>query len=297
VDRVKVSPRLMSHHIIADRTRPMDFEVWSISSAKGVSRRQVESFDLYPLYANSPDQGALSDCYYVLNREPRLLSSKQRRQGTRSSGYVGGEVYLSLVSVDGSPVTDRVEEVEIVALCSNRDLPMQGAWGQGATDFDLQLGAPITKVRCIDAPSSPKASFSNGETNWRLINLLSVNYLSISGGAAGAETLRELLRVFTEQSEIATMQHLDGILSLDSHGFSARLPVKGPQAFGRGLEIDLVLDEGAFDRAEAFLFGAVIERFLGRHVTLNSFTRTRVLTRQRNEIMKWPIRAGHRTTL
>lgn len=296
-DRVRITPQSVSHHVLADRTRPMDFEIWGVVSAKGIAQSADESFDIHPLYASAPHDGSVADFYYIVSREGRLLSSRQRRQGTRSSGYVGSETYISLASSDGQPIYDRVEQVELVALCTNRDLPMQGAWGQGTTDFDLQIGAPLLHTRCVDLPTSPKATFADGESNWRLINLLSANYLSITDGGAGAETLRELLRVFAQQSELTSMQQLDGIIGVESEGIAARLPVPGPQSFGRGVQISLTLDEAAFDNAGAFLFGAVLERFFGRHVTINSFTRTRVLSRQRNEIMKWPIRAGQRTVL
>ena len=106
-----------------------------------------------------------------------------------------------------------------------------------------------------------------------------------------------MLRVFCEQGDIGATHQLDGIVSIDSRGMSARLPVAGPQSFGRGLEIAITLDETAFETANAFLFSAVLERFFGRYVTVNSFTRTRVFSKQRSEIMQWPIRAGHRDIL
>mgnify|MGYP001813706901 FL=1 len=75
------------------------------------------------------------------------------------------------------------------------------------------------------------------------------------------------------------------------------MPVPGPQSFGRGLEIRIVFDESAFEGAGVFLLGAVLERFFGRLVTMNSFTQAIVSTQQRGEIMTWPIRAGRRETL
>jgi type VI secretion system protein ImpG len=296
-DRIRLTPQTLEHHVLPDRTRPMDFEVWGVAEARGIGESADESEAVFPLYASKDPGAGSSDCYFVTQREPRLLSTKQRRMGTRSSGYVGSEVFLSVVSASGEPAFDRFKQLDVTTLCTNRDLPMQGSWGQGATDFDLQSGAPVTRVRCLDKPSTPRRSFADGETNWRLINLLSVNYLSLVGEGAGAESMRELLRVFCAQGDATASHQLDGLVAVDSKGIAARLPVPGPQTFGRGLEVTLTLDETAFERGDAFLFGAVLERFFGRHVTLNSFTRTRVVTKQRNEIMQWPTRAGHRRTL
>jgi type VI secretion system protein ImpG len=70
--------------------------------------------------------------------------------------------------------------------------------------------------------------------------------------------------------------------------------VPGPIAFGRGLEITLSLDESAFKGTGVFLIGAIMEQFFARYVSINSFTETLVTTVERGEVMRWPVRAGHR---
>ena len=66
-----------------------------------------------------------------------------------------------------------------------------------------------------------------------------------------------------------------------------RLPAPGPIAFGRGLEIALELDDLLFQGNSPFLFGAVMERFFARYVSINSFTETvlRSTTRGPNHAM------------
>ena len=71
----------------------------------------------------------------------------------------------------------------------------------------------------------------------------------------------------------------------------------GPIAFGRGLEIAIDVDELAFEGGSAFLFGAVLARFFARHVSLNSFTETRLTSTNRGEIMCWRPRCGDRPIL
>jgi type VI secretion system protein ImpG len=47
-----------------------------------------------------------------------------------------------------------------------------------------------------------------------------------------------------------------------------------------------------------FLFASVLERFLGLHATLNSFTQLIATTRQRETpIKRWPPRAGEQVLL
>jgi type VI secretion system protein ImpG len=73
--------------------------------------------------------------------------------------------------------------------------------------------------------------------------------------------------------------------------------VPGPTTFGRGLEISLTCDEGAFEGSGVFLLGAVLERFFAKYVSINSFTETVLRTVQRGEIMRWPARTGLRPTI
>jgi len=58
---------------------------------------------------------------------------------------------------------------------------------------------------------------------------------------------------------------------------------------------DPEVDEDYFVGSGAYLFGSVLEYFLGLYVSMNSFSQTTLRTRQRKEIIRqWPARAGHR---
>jgi len=86
-------------------------------------------------------------------------------------------------------------------------------------------------------------------------------------------------------------KQIDGIRSTTCAGITRAMPVAGPTTFGRGLEITLMADEGAFEGAGVYLLGAVLERFFSKYVGLNSFTETVLRTVQRGEIMRWRARA------
>jgi len=54
------------------------------------------------------------------------------------------------------------------------------------------------------------------------------------------------------------------------------------------------VDEGLFAGSSAYVFGAVLQRFLARHVGMNSFTETRLHSAQRGEIACWHPQIGLR---
>ena len=295
LDRIHLSDRVHEHHAIADRTRPMDFEIHSLKSVTGHGTGPDQPF--LPFYAvRDPSRYGHDKAYYILRREPRVLSSEQRRNGTRSN-YVGSETFISLVDSQQAPYRHDLRQLGLSALCTNRDLPLFMSVGSGKTDFTLADSAPVSAIRCLAGPSRPRASHAHDNKAWRLISQLSLNYLSLSEQGQGAAALRELLRLYGDDNDAALQLQIEGLREVSSKPCTRRLPMPGPIVFGRGLEITLEFDENAFRGTGVFLLGTVFERFLTRYVSINSFTETVLRTTERGEIMRWKAKPGRRPTL
>ena len=88
-------------------------------------------------------------------------------------------------------------------------------------------------------------------------------------------------------------RQIESIKSIDVRPVVRQFPVRGHITFGRGIEINLNCDENGFQGLGVFLFGAVLERFLSRYVSMNTFTELVLSTQQRNEIHRWPARLGN----
>jgi type VI secretion system protein ImpG len=168
--------------------------------------------------------------------------------------------------------------------------------GIGKTDFTIQTGAPVELIRCLSGPTKPRSSNAHKDTAWKLINHLSLNYLSIINNdeKEGAEALRSLLSLYGDNSEASFRKQIEGILSIQSKPIVRRINTSGPIVFGRGLEITLTVDEAAFEGSGVFLLGMVLEQFFVHYVSLNSFTETVLTSSDRGEIMRWPTRLGQR---
>ena len=297
-DHIHLSEATHEYHVVADRTRPMDFEVHSVGEVMGFGSSNEVKQPFHPFFAWN-DQTAEGDApaYFTIQRHPRALSTKQRARGARSS-YVGSEVFLSLVDAEEGPYRPTLRQLAVDTICTNRDLPLHLSLGQGRTDFTLDSGAPVESIRCLTGPSPPRPSHAHGDLGWRLISHLSLNYLSlvdVADGAGGkAQALRELLSLYAELTDAGARKQIEGIRATACAGITRPLPVAGPTTFGRGMEVTLTCDETAFEGSGAFLLGAVLERFFAKYVALNSFTETVLRTVQRGEIMRWRARAGLR---
>jgi type VI secretion system protein ImpG len=297
LDRIDLTQQFSEFQVVPDRNRPLDFEVFEIQSVTGYGAEAGQEQEFRPFYlARDTDAGA--GAFYTANRVPRVLTTKEKQFGRRSN-YAGTEVFLSLVDANSAPYRPDLRQLGVKALCTNRHLPIQMAVGIGRTDFTMDLSAPVKAIRCLAGPTLPVPSQAEGRFSWRLISHLSLNYLSLvdsktEGGAAG---LREMLKLYTQAGDRQTARQIEGVVSIQSRPVLRRVKVPGPITFARGLEITITFDEPALEGIGVFIMGSVLEQFLAKYVSLNSFTETVIRTQQRGEIMRWPARMGKRQIL
>ena len=294
-DRINLTGDQFEYHVLPDRTRPMDFEVHQVESVTGYGTGTDAEQEFHPLYS-ARDLGAATvagQAYYQIRREPRLLSQRQRQRGPRSS-YIGSETFITLVDAREAPYHHSLRQLGLVAWCTNRDLPLSMSLGVGKTDFILEQGGPVQSVRVLGGPSQPFPSFAEGGVAWRLINQLSLNYLSLADTDPdqGARALRELLALYCHPLDLTSQRQVEGVRSVSSKTVTRRMPAPGPITFGRGLEITVTMDDGAFEGAGAFVLGGVLSHFFTQYVSINSFAETVVRTVGRGEIMRWKAAEG-----
>ena len=297
-DRIHLSDSASIHHVVADRTRPMDFEIFEVASVTGYGVGSDSEQTFYPFYAAFHTEDARSPAYFMVHREPRLLSESQKQTGLRTS-YVGSEVFLSLVDPNEAPYRSDLRQLAVTTLCPNRDLPLRMPLHVGKTDFTLASAAPVQAIRCVKGPSKPLAPLGEGPLAWRFISHLALNYLSLldSSASDGAAAIREMLALYAANADAGMKKQIDGVRSVRTRRSVRRLPFAGALAYGRGIEIELEVDELAFQGGSAFLFGSVMERFFSRHVAINSFTETALRSMARGPIMRWVPRCGERPIL
>ncbi len=332
-DRIHVSERVHEFHVVPDRTRPLDYEIYDILEVTGYGSRATEERAFRPFYQARDDDEETGEgrAFFSVSRESREMADRERRQGRRSS-YPGSEAFISLVDADSSPFSSSLRQLAVMTRCTNRDLPLRMPVGQGRTDFTIESGAALESIRVVAGPTPPRPSPADGDPLWKLISHLSLNYLSLldveedlgadrgaergaergasgresgggvatkqeSGASRGATGLRDLLRLYADVADAGVRKQIDGVRSVRSRPVSRRAPVKGPVTFARGLEVSVELEEAYFEGTGCFLLGGVLERFFAKYVSLNSFTETVVRTRERGEIMRWPTRIGRRHLL
>ncbi|MGF6820189.1 type VI secretion system protein ImpG [Paraburkholderia atlantica] len=293
-DRVEINRAQTDFHLLADRTRPLDYEIFSVSRVFGQRAQTSLEVEFNPLYRTLHSDVGNHGRYFSVRREQRALSSNARRYGTRTP-YIGTEVYVSLVDQAEAPYGDDIRYLSVEAWVTNRDLPRLIP-RNGKTDLTMSDSVPIEGVRLVHAPSAPRAPYASGETAWRLIRQLSFNYMPLAelDHGDGGQALRNMLGLFIAPGEREQARQIEALVGARTEPVVRRLPGDGLLVYGRGVRCELTVDETGFSGISPYLFGLVLEHYLARHVSINVFTETELRSMQRGLIAQWRPRMGGR---
>ncbi|MEP1329970.1 type VI secretion system baseplate subunit TssF [Pseudophaeobacter sp.] len=293
-DRVRLMTRDTEHQVVPNRTAGLDFEIYALNSVTGISGEGEDDVIFRPFYSATDftAAGETHPAYYTIKRRMRQRSEKERLRGVRSS-YLGSEVYLTLVDRAQAPYSADLEQLAVNALCTNRDLPLLLATGSEDI-FHLPEGGPVQKITLPVSPTRPHPTLAQGDTAWRLISHLSLNYVSIadSGKGQAAEALRELVGLYAPLGNRVTEKQLEGIVSVASRPIVRRMSDEILSTAVRGMEISIGFDESFFEGSNIYALGAVLERFFHGYASVNSFTETVLRTEKRGEIARWRPQKG-----
>jgi len=218
-----------------------------------------------------------------------------RREASPRKDMGGTETYLSFVNLDLDPRQPESETILVEALCTNRLLSEQL---QPGAVLKLEQAAPLARITCLLKPTSPRLPAMGGETAWRLVSHLSLNYLSLAEGAESLKALKEILRLYVPPGDVPADEQVQGITSMACRRVVRRVGDDAWRGFCRGIEITLEFDERRYVGSSAFLFSAVLDRFFALYTSINSFTLLQINGPQRGTIWKkWPPRIGSQAVL
>jgi len=294
IDRVEINRAQNDFHLLADRTRPLDYEIFSVSRAFGKKAETSLGVEFNPLYQTLHSDVGNHGRYFSIRREQRTLSANARKYGTRTP-YIGTEVYVSLVDQAEAPYADDMRYLSADAWLTNRDLPRLIP-RNGKTDLTMSDSVPIEGASLVHAPSAPRPPYASGETVWRLIRQLSFNYMPLAelDHGDGGQALRNMLRLFITPGEREQAKQIEALVGARTEPIVRRLPGEGLLVYGRGVRCELTVDETGFSGVSPYLFGLVLEHYLARHVSINVFTETELRSMQRGLITQWRPRMGGR---
>lgn len=300
-DRILVDASNHEYQLQADRAHPGDFEVFSVSSVTAYGQGAQKIADIPRLFQHTA--GDKPSIAYSVRRQPTIESQARKAQGGRSR-YVGTDSFLGF-SVPSRIMCDSlgIRQVAVLALCTNRDLPLLMPLDQTESDFQWAGNLPLRSIKMKRGPSRPRAPVMPGRSAWHLIELLSLNYLALLDRPAepGAQAISQLLTLFADPSDSAHRLISQSVKSVDTRPVVRRIQHQTERrtspGFARGLKVQLEVDELEMQGLSLGILGAVLSDFFTRYVTLNSFVETELTGLQSGRRLTWSARSGTRAVL
>lgn len=286
----------IEYRIEPDARRPASLEIWSVERVReslpdGAYKNWSPFHRLTRTHASESADAQPGGFYGTARRNV-------------PGGIGGTDVLLLPHQTDFDPEKENDSVLSIDALCCNRDLPSSLPFGGGRPSLRLVEGAAaVTSLACLTAPTPTLRVPLRERGFWRLISHLSLGHLSVVGGEAAAEALREVLRLYDCRDSTESRAAIRALVSVTSSPGAARIPgLRGPGTrtggFCRGLDVTLTFDEQVWTTSGLYILASVLERFLALHGTVNSFVRTQATLRGRSEVVaRWPARAGSQVLL
>ena len=296
--RFPVNIQDQEHHVVIDRTQPLNYEVYAIEQVKGFDTNNLQTVVFSPMY-KAPDIGLFPEsqtqhAYFSARRADRVPSENSAKNGFRSS-YLGSEVFLSLANNQNYTFNSNVQHLSVDAWCTSRDLPLIMP-RDGESDFLIEGFLPVKSIKLISKLTRPQEAVSEDRTLWSFLNQLSLNYLSLlnTDKEDAPIALKELLTVFVSSESDLLKKQIESITQVETSIINKVVRHYGVAAPIRGINITITLDEAQLGGVHPFLFGSVLNHYFRRLVSINSFVQLRIDTLQQGHIATWPSEIGER---
>jgi type VI secretion system protein ImpG len=272
--------------IVPDSRHSAMMEIYSLEEVVAANPKLRQSVVLEPMHAYRHQTRCRSDlAFWKATRYPNELGEREPSVMT-----------ISVVDLTGQVTDPEADVLTVRTLCTNFDLPTRFNFGSAAGDFEVVGHSAAKTVTALKRPTPSVDPPAGAGQTWRLISLLSLNYLSLN--EEGRVALQEILRLHNLTGSAASENQISAILHMKSSPHFAMVE----SAFGlvpaRGTLVEMELDEQQFAGGGAHLFTAVLDRFFAGYCSINSFSKLVARTSlRRGEIAQWPPRAGSQALL
>jgi len=272
--------------VVPDNRHSTVMEIFSIEEVVATNPRLRQSVVLEPMHAFRHQTRNRNDlAFWVATRHMNEFGEREPSTMT-----------ISVVDLSGAFSEPEADVLMVRSLCTNFDLPSRLQFGSEAGDFEV-TGYPAAKsVTALRRPT-PSVNPPGGQGHlWRLISLLSLNYLSLN--EEGRTAMQEILRLHNLSDSTANENQVGSILRMNSSPKFALVDSEYGLIPARGTQVEMDFDEQQFAGSGLYLFSAVIDRFLASYASMNSFSQLTAKSSLRKEALgKWPPRAGTQALL
>jgi type VI secretion system protein ImpG len=267
--------RMSEYRVRPENEKKGHYQIFSVDRVVGYVQGASEERLYLPFgMAGLPGQATQAQASYS-------LSSRTSTVGR------GQDMFLTIATPRQQPLEP--ETLSISLTCTNHELPESlkvGDISQPTSSSPERL--QFRNIRPVTPQLNPPA---DEHLLWRMISHISLNFLSL----ADAVNLKMLLGlyIFSERQdhgrEIANRHRIAGIESLTAEP-ETRL-IGRRMLSGQRLRLSCRSSHFA-SLGGLYMFGCVIERFLGDYAAINAYTQLELRDNDTGEVFEWPARLG-----
>jgi type VI secretion system protein ImpG len=272
-DPIRLDHRRTEYRVRPSGQKDTHYQVYSVEKVIGFAQGTAEERVYAPFELFSSESNG-APVYHVNMRTSPVRA--------------GFDVYLSVVYPPGSE-PPASETLSIELMCTNGFLPDEIR----TSDIALPTSSSPEQVafKNLRPPTSNILPPLGTDLLWRLISHLSLNYASLSN----TENLQALLNLYLfkdprkPEAFLANEKRVAGIQGITSKGADRLVS----RVMMRGREIQLEARHDHFaSQGDLFLFGSVLDHFLGSYASINTFTLLTLREVITGEMHQWPARLG-----
>jgi type VI secretion system protein ImpG len=262
---IRITHTGSSYPLMVDSLPGNACDIYSIDSVQMV-RKTVDGnavTEFFPYYSLRHGEAESRKGHYWLAQRDELMTE-------------GHEYALTLVDRDFSPVQADDGTASVRLTCTNRDLPHGMQYGRAGGDLSTESAVGQFPIRLLHRPTLSYRLANDTRRQWGLIAHLALNHRSLT--QEGLPALGAMLRLYAKQDSTISQRLIDGITALSHHPAAAWIRQERGNAYLRGIEVHVSLDEEAYAGVGIHAFAQILDRLFALHVHLNSFTRLVVLS-------------------
>ncbi|MBV7539261.1 type VI secretion system baseplate subunit TssF [Duganella sp. sic0402] len=280
---IRITHTSSSYPLMADEMPGHACDIYSIDSVQMVRKTAEGSMvtEFFPYYSlRHGEEESRKGRYWLVQRDD-LMSA-------------GHEHTITLVDRDFSPMHIDEGTVSVRLTCTNRNLPHGLQYGRAGGDLSTESLAGSFPIRMLCRPTLSYRLSSEGSRQWGLIAHLALNHRSLM--QEGLPALIAMLRLYAQQDSMVSERMIAGVMALSHRPSTAWIRQAQGNAYLRGVEVSVSLDEEAYVGTGIHAFAQILDQLFALHVHLNSFTRLVVLSHvSGKELLRCPPRNGELT--
>lgn len=278
---IQVNHRSIYYDLVPDTRALSQHEIYDVTQvveSKQLNNRLLQQ-EYYPFYALNHYEQQDEGRYYHIKRDKDMAEFKQ--------GFEYQIMFVEKNRVNNAGTTSMSTSL----LCTNRDLPAQLVFGQSRGDLFSECSSGFSSLSLLRQPTRTARFEYTGEERWRLISLMSLNFLSLA--AQDAQLMKEYLSLYDITRTAANKQLIEGIVSVTTSVEARRIQRLPQPGFVRGTVITIYINQNSFASVSIRQFAHLLAHVFGYHSSLNSFVEVAISdATTKEEIFRCQPRSG-----